>query len=77
MICCRCNKPIDTSYDKWVVIQDWDRGEKTAEKEMHLDCWKKMYQEKVKEQINRVTEKLKSVMPNITGLLPNMKNNGK
>ena len=71
-ICCRCNQFIVIKEDQWVTIQDWTRGEKIAEKEMHLQCWKDMYKEKVKEQINKVTEKLKSVMPNIQGLLPNM-----
>jgi len=72
--CCRCNKAIIVSKDQWVTIQDWKEGEKIAEKDMHIDCWKNMYKEKMKHQINMITEKLKSVMPNLQGLLPNMEN---
>ena len=75
--CCRCNGIIIVSKDKWVTIQDWEKGEKIAEKDMHIDCWKNMYKEKMQKQIQMVTEKLKSVIPNIQGLLPNIENNGK
>ena len=77
MICCRCNELIDPSKDKWVVIQDWEKGEKIAQKEMHIACWNNMYKEKMQNQIKMITEKLKAVMPNIQGLLPNIENEGK
>lgn len=74
-ICCRCNQVIAVYEDKWVTIQDWEKAEQIAEKDMHIDCWKNMYKEKMQEQINKITSKLKSVMPNIQGLLPNMEKN--
>ena len=77
MICCRCKELIDQSKDKWVVIQDWEKGEKIAQKEMHIICWKNMYKEKMQNQIKMITEKLKLVIPNIQGLLPNIENDGK
>ena len=46
MICARCKEIIDKK-DRWVSIRDFNEGKMEKEINLHLYCWKEMYNQKI------------------------------
>ena len=65
-ICCRCKLEIDEKKDRWVNIRDFNKGKNVGDKDMHLNCWKIMFKEKMQKSFN---EKAKQISPIIQNLL--------
>jgi len=71
LICCRCKKEINQKKDRWVTIQDFDKGKKTGDKSMHLICWKVMFKEKMQKLINEKARQLSPMIGKLIGGLQN------
>jgi len=66
-ICCRCNLEINEKKDRWVNIRDFDKGKNKGEKDMHLECWKVMYKNKIQKAFNEKAKEISPVIQNLIG----------
>ena len=70
-ICARCKKNIGIK-EKYVHIEDFENGKITNECFLHYQCWKNLFDEKMKEKIQETTDKLKAMLPGLQNLMGNL-----
>ena len=66
LMCGRCKAEINQSKDRWVKVQDFNKGKNEGEIDVHLACWKNIQKEKIQKAFN---EKAKQISPILSGLM--------
>ena len=64
-ICPICKRIIDDKKDRWVHVEDYNKGKKEGEQDCHLDCWRNWDKFRVHNAMNEAMINVKKMMPSM------------
>ena len=63
--CPLCKQKINEKKDRWVHVEDFNKGNKEGEQDCHLDCWRNWDKLRVHSAMNTAIHSLNGMMPNL------------